>query len=223
MNTPYLFFDLDGTLLDTLDDLRDSVNTILSRYALAPITRDEAAHFLGNGAKHLVHCSLKGQVTEDEENTILQEYKAWYQDHCRIKTAPYPGVMDMLQTLKEKGFRMAVVSNKPDPAVKELNIHFFGDLLETAIGEKEGIRRKPAPDTLWEAMRLLDAPQEKCLYIGDTEVDLQTAKNAGMRCISVSWGFRSEEELLASGADTIVRTAPELEALLTTSLKITNY
>ena len=222
MNHPFLFFDLDGTLLDTLDDLRDSVNTVLSRYDLPPITKNEAAHFLGNGAKHLVHCALKGQVSAAAERGILQEYKAWYQDHCRIKTAPYPGVMEMLRSLKEKGFRMAVVSNKPDPAVKELNTHFFGDLLETAIGEKEGIQRKPAPDTLFEAMRLLGAEKEKCLYIGDTEVDLQTAGNAGMRCISVSWGFRSEEELLASGADTIVRTAPELEALLTTHPSISN-
>ena len=214
MNHPSLFFDLDGTLLDTLDDLRDSVNTVLSRYHLPPITKDEAAHFLGNGAKHLVHCALKNQVSPEFEEKILQEYKIWYQDHCRIKTAPYPGVMELLSTLKEKGFQMAVVSNKPDPAVKELNAFFFGNLLETAIGEQEGIRRKPAPDALIEAMRLLEASQNACLYIGDTEVDLQTAKNAGIQCISVSWGFRTKEELLQSGADTIVNTASELQSLL---------
>ena len=215
MQYRYVFFDMDGTLLDTLDDLRDSVNTVLSRYGLAPISRYEAAHFLGNGAKHLVHCSLKEQVTPEQEEEILEEYKAWYQDHCRIKTAPYPGVMDLLARLKAAGCRMAVVSNKPDPAVRELNEFFFGGLIETAIGEKTGIRRKPAPDTLLEAMRLLEADRKECVYIGDTEVDLQTAENAGLNCICVAWGFRSIEELQAAGADAIVGNAEELEELIT--------
>ena len=215
MQYRYVFFDMDGTLLDTLDDLRDSVNTVLSRYGLAPISRYEAAHFLGNGAKHLVHCSLKHQVTPEQEEEILEKYKAWYQDHCRIKTAPYPGVMDLLARLKAAGCRMAVVSNKPDPAVRELNEYFFGGLIETAIGEKTGIRRKPAPDTLLEAMRLLEADRKECVYIGDTEVDLQTAENAGLNCICVAWGFRSIEELQAAGADAIVGNAEELEELIT--------
>ena len=215
MQYRYVFFDMDGTLLDTLDDLRDSVNTVLSRYGLAPISRYEAAHFLGNGAKHLVHCSLKGQVSPEQEEEILEKYKAWYQDHCRIKTAPYPGVMDLLARLKAAGCRMAVVSNKPDPAVRELNEFFFGGLIETAIGEKTGIRRKPAPDTLLEAMRLLEADRKECVYIGDTEVDLQTAENAGLNCICVAWGFRSIEELQAAGADAIVGNADELEELIT--------
>ena len=211
MQYRYVFFDLDGTLLDTLADLQDSVNTVIERYGLPPITRSEAAHFLGNGAKHLVHCSLKGQVSPEQEEVILDEYKAWYQDHCRIKTAPYPGIMELLANLKAAGCRMAVVSNKPDPAVRELNATFFGDLLETAIGEKKEIRRKPAPDTLLEAMRLLGADREECVYIGDTEVDLQTAANAGLRCICVAWGFRSMEELRAADAGTIVTNAYELE------------
>ena len=215
MRYRYVFFDMDGTLLDTLDDLRDSVNTVLSRYGLAPISRYEAAHFLGNGAKHLVHCSLKGQVSPEQEEEILEKYKAWYQDHCRIKTAPYHGVMDLLARLKAAGCRMAVVSNKPDPAVRELNEFFFSGLIETAIGEKTGIRRKPAPDTLLEAMRLLEADRKECVYIGDTEVDLQTAENAGLNCICVAWGFRSIEELQAAGADAIVGNAEELEELIT--------
>ena len=215
MQYRYVFFDMDGTLLDTLDDLRDSVNTVLSGYGLALISPYEAAHFLGNGAKHLVHCSLKERVSPEQEEEILEEYKAWYQDHCRIKTAPYPGVMDLLARLKAAGCRMAVVSNKPDPAVRELNEYFFGGLIETAIGEKTGIRRKPAPDTLLEAMRLLEADRKECVYIGDTEVDLQTAENAGLNCICVAWGFRSVEELQAAGANAIVGTAEELEELIT--------
>ena len=215
MQYRYVFFDMDGTLLDTLDDLRDSVNTVLSGYGLALISPYEAAHFLGNGAKHLVHCSLKERVSPEQEEEILEEYKAWYQDHCRIKTAPYPGVMDLLARLKAVGCRMAVVSNKPDPAVRELNEYFFGGLIETAIGEKTGIRRKPAPDTLLEAMRLLEADRKECVYIGDTEVDLQTAENAGLNCICVAWGFRSIEELQSAGAEAIVGTAEELEKLIT--------
>ncbi len=214
MQYRYIFFDLDGTLLDTLDDLRDSVNTILSKYSFALITKSEAAHFLGNGANHLIHCALKNQASPEVEEKILAEYKVWYQEHCKIKTAPYPGVMDMLRHLKSVGCRMAVVSNKPDPAVKELNEYFFGDLLEIAIGEKKGIRRKPAPDSLLEAIRQLEADREECVYVGDTEVDLETAKNAGLRCICVSWGFRSEEELSTAGADVIISTVSELEQLI---------
>ena len=206
-----IFFDLDGTLLDTLDDLRDSVNTILERYALDPISHREAAHFLGNGAAHLVSCAVRGRVPEEQEKEILEEYKIWYQAHCRIKTAPYPGIREMLIRLKNAGCRMAVVSNKPDPAVRELNAHFFNGLLETAVGEKPGIRRKPAPDMLLEAMRLFETDARECVYVGDTEVDLQTAANAGMKCISVSWGFRDEDELVRSGAEIIVRSAEELE------------
>ena len=123
--------------------------------------------------------------------------------------------MDLLARLKAAGCRMAVVSNKPDPAVRELNEFFFGGLIETAIGEKTGIRRKPAPDTLLEAMRLLEADRKECVYIGDTEVDLQTAENAGLNCICVAWGFRSIEELQAAGADAIVGNAEELEELIT--------
>ena len=126
MQYRYVFFDLDGTLLDTLADLQDSVNTVIARYGLPPISRSEAAHFLGNGAKHLVHCSLKDRVSPEQEEVILDEYKAWYQDHCQIKTAPYPGIMELLANLKAAGCRMAVVSNKPDPAVRELNATFSG-------------------------------------------------------------------------------------------------
>lgn len=214
MKFQFVFFDLDGTLLDTLDDLRDSVNTILGRHDLPPITRPEAAHFLGNGAAHLVHSALKGRATEEAEQKILEEYKLFYQQHCRIRTAPYAGVMDLLADLKRAGVRMAVVSNKPDPAVKELNTAFFGEELEAAIGEKPGVRRKPAPDTLFEAMRLMGAERENCVYIGDTEVDIQTAKNAAMPCISVSWGFRSVSELKEAGADIIADSAEELKKIL---------
>ena len=211
MKIAAVLFDLDGTLLNTLDDLCDSVNAVLLAHSFSPITKEATASYLGNGAGHLIHCALPSGISEEEEAGILAEYKAYYAAHCRIKTAPFPGILEMLGHLQMKGIRMAVVSNKPDPAVRELNATFFGDLLETAIGEKKEIRRKPAPDTLLEAMRLLGADREECVYIGDTEVDLQTAANAGLRCICVAWGFRSVEELRAAGAGTIVTNAYELE------------
>ncbi len=215
MKYRYLFFDLDGTLLDTLDDLKDSVNVILSSRGFAEITREEAARFLGNGAKHLVHCALKGNASPEQEEIILKEYKDYYQDHCRVRTAPYPGVMEMLRNLRARGVRLAVVSNKPDGAVKELNDAFFEGMMEVAVGETPAIRRKPAPDTVLEAMRVLGADPVSSVYIGDTEVDIETAKNSGLPCLTVTWGFRNEEELKAAGAETIVHSAKELEKALT--------
>ena len=209
-----VLFDLDGTLLNTLDDLSDSVNAILRLHHLPEITREETAGYLGNGAGHLVHCALPAGTPEEMEKTVLAEYRAYYAAHCRIKTAPYPGILDMLTHLREKGMRMAVVSNKPDGAVKELSDRFFGALMETAVGEKPEIRRKPAPDTVFEVMGLMDVKREECVYIGDSEVDLEMAKNCGLPCISVTWGFRSEAQLIASGATCLVHSAGELEELL---------
>ena len=214
MKYKYVFFDLDGTLLDTLDDLRDSVNTILRRHGMPEIGMNEAAHYLGNGAAHLVHCSIPEGTSPDVEKKVLKEYRSYYQEHCLVKTAPYPGIPELLSQLKEAGCRMAVVSNKPDAAVKELNDHFFGGVLEQAIGEREGVRRKPEPDTVIEAMRILGAEKSGSVYIGDTEVDIETARNCDLSCITVSWGFRSEEELKKAGAQTIVSTADALGRIL---------
>lgn len=210
----FLFFDLDGTLLNTLDDLRDAVNTILVRYQMPEITPEQTAAFVGNGAGHLIHCAVPEGTPEEQEKKILAEYRQYYQEHCQVRTAPYSGIPEMLERLKEAGCVMAVVSNKPDAAVKELNRHFFKGLLDSAIGESAEIRRKPAPDTVFEAMRQTGAEQSSSVYIGDSEVDIETARNAGLPCISVSWGFRNKQELEAAGAQVIAGNAEELEQLL---------
>ena len=210
----FLFFDLDGTLLNTLDDLRDAVNKILVRYQMPEITPEQTAAFVGNGAGHLIHCAVPEGTPEEQEKKILAEYRQYYQEHCQVRTAPYSGIPEMLERLKEAGCVMAVVSNKPDAAVKELNRHFFKGLLDSAIGESAEIRRKPAPDTVFEAMRQTGAEQSSSVYIGDSEVDIETARNAGLPCISVSWGFRNKQELEAAGAQVIAGNAEELEQLL---------
>ena len=214
MTYQFIFFDLDGTLLNTLDDLRDAINTVLVRHHMPEITSAQTASFLGNGAKHLVHCAVPAGTEETEETIILAEYRQYYQEHCMDRTAPYEGIPEMLARLKAAGYVMAVVSNKPDGAVKELNRKFFQEYMFTAIGESEGIRRKPAPDTVLEAMRQAKAGQNNSVYIGDSEVDIQTAQNAGLPCISVSWGFRSAAELKAAGAECIADTPEALGELL---------
>ena len=215
MRYRFLFFDLDGTLLNTLDDLRDAVNTVLTRHHMPEITPEQTAAFLGNGAGHLIRCAVPAGTPEEQEKEILAEYRRYYQEHCQIRTAPYPGIPEMLKKLKDAGCVMAVVSNKPDAAVKELNRHFFKELLVSAIGESDEVRRKPAPDTVFEAMRQTEADPGSSVYIGDSEVDIQTARNAGLPCISVAWGFRTKNELEAAGAQIIAGNAAELERLLT--------
>ena len=215
MKYRFLFFDLDGTLLNTLDDLHNAVNTILTRHYMPEITPEQTAAFLGNGAGHLIHCAVPAGTPEEQEKEILAEYRRYYQEHCQVRTAPYPGILEMLKRLKDAGCVMAVVSNKPDAAVKELNRLFFKGLLVSAIGESAEIRRKPAPDTVFEAMQQTGADPDSSVYIGDSEVDIQTAFNAGLPCISVAWGFRSKSELEAAGAKVIAGNAMELEKMLT--------
>ena len=214
MKYPFVFFDLDGTLLNTLDDLCDAVNTILAKYGMPPITPEATTAFLGNGAGWLIHCAVPKGTDAALEQQILADYKAYYASHCRIKTAPFPGIMDMLSALRKAGVRMAVVSNKPDGPVRELSELFFGGLMEQAVGEMPGIRRKPAPDTVFEVMHRMDAPAAESVYIGDSEVDLEMAENCGLPCISVTWGFRSEKQLRESGAKQLVHSAEELKDLL---------
>ena len=214
MKYRFLFFDLDGTLLNTLDDLRDSVNAILSRHLMPEITPAQTAAFLGNGAGHLIHCAVPEGTPEEQEKEILAEYRQYYQEHCLVLTAPYPGIPAMLRRLKEAGCVMAVVSNKPDAAVKELNRHFFEGLLVSAIGESAEIRRKPASDTVFEAMRQTGAEPDSSVYIGDSEVDIQTACNGNIKSCGVLWGFRDREELERQGAYVLAEDARELYAVI---------
>lgn len=208
-----ILFDLDGTLLDTLDDLADAVNRTLTRHGLPCRTRAEVRNFVGNGAKRLMELATGGQQPEAFD-AILADYKADYAANCRVRTAPYPGVVELLEALAARGCRIGIVSNKPDGAVKALQREFFPGSVEIAVGETAGIQRKPAPDTLLAAMRQLGADIAKTVYIGDSEVDIETARNAGLPCICVSWGFRDRDVLLAHGAEYIADTCEQLLSLL---------
>ncbi len=206
-----VIFDLDGTLLDTLDDLWSSVNAALQKFSLPIRTREEVRAFIGNGIVKLMQraSGLKEGATFEG---VLLEFKQHYGEHCEDKTKPYEGIISMLETLRAKGIQTAVVSNKADFAVKKLAEGYFHGLLQEAIGENEecGIRKKPAPDSLLAVMERLGAGARSTVYVGDSEVDIQTAKNAGVDCISVTWGFKDREFLIENGATVLVDSVDAL-------------
>ncbi len=207
-------FDLDGTLLNTLDDLADSVNAMLKMYSFPRRTVAELRSFVGNGARNLIARSLP----EDSPPTLVDEclsaYIAHYSENMKNKTRPYDGVPDLLQELKKAGMKIAVCSNKGDENVKGLCNEYFGGLVDVASGEVPGIKKKPAPDSIFKAIEALGADPNEVVYIGDSEVDVLTAKNAGISFIGVSWGFRDKADLLAEGAEVIADKADELLALM---------
>ena len=209
-----VLFDMDVTVLDTLDDLCDSINHSLAEFSLPQVSREHVRQCLGNGAAFLVSHSIPAGSSPELEADVLAFYKPWYDAHCLIKTAPYEGILPMMQSLKEQGLRLAIISNKPNRAVQELSDAFFPGLLELSVGESPSVRRKPAPDTVLTAASQIGLSVDQCVYVGDSEVDLQTARNAGMDCISVTWGFRDEAQLIEAGASVLVRTPEELESLL---------
>ena len=212
MTKRYAIFDLDGTLLDTLDDLTDSMNYMLGKHNFPLRTRNEVRNFVGNGVRKLVERAIPTEYKADDEfiDKFYNDFSLYYNSHSDVKTSPYPGTLDMLDKLLENGFDIAIVSNKIDSAVKSLSAKFFGGRIRSAIGEKPSIRHKPEPDMVFMAMEEMGADKENSIYIGDSEVDIQTAKNAGIPCISVLWGFKDMNFLEDSGATTIVESMEEL-------------
>ena len=201
-----LLFDLDGTLLDTLGDLRNSVNVALAQFGYPQRTLAEIRSFVGTGARNLSRLSMpEGKDNVDE---VLAAFQAHYKDHCNIETGPYAGIPAALEALKD--IPMAIVSNKPDYAVKELAAIYFPGIY--ALGEVAGIPRKPAPDMLFKAMA--DIGVETCIYIGDSEVDILTAKNAGVPCSSVLWGIRDRQTLEAAGTRYFCEETASLPAII---------
>lgn len=196
-----IIFDLDGTLLNTLEDLTDSVNHAMETFGFPVHTIEEIRSFVGNGAPKLIERSIPQGTENPSYDAVLAAFKEHYAAHCEDKTNPYEGIMELLAQLKEKGYRLAVVSNKFDGAVKRLCEKYFGDYIEVAIGESADVKRKPAPDTVYRAIRELSCDASQAVYVGDSEVDIQTARNASLPCISVTWGFRTEEQLKGAGAD----------------------
>lgn len=205
-------FDLDGTLLDTLADLAAAVNYALRQHGMPEHTIDDVRRFVGNGVRKLMERAIPdGEKNPDFEATFAT-FREYYMHHSLDTTRPYPGIIETLEALKAKGCRLAVVSNKMMAATKELCQHFFAETIEVAIGENEaaGIRKKPAPDTVFEALRQLDEEKDSAVYVGDSDVDLETANNSGLPCISVLWGFRDRDFLIQHGAKTFISAPSEL-------------
>ena len=203
-----VIFDLDGTLLDTLQDLFFSVNATLEEMGLPLRTKREIRAFLGNGARNLLQQSLPDHK-KDRVDEALAIFQPIYALHSQDTTSPYPGITPLLEQLKKDGFGLGIVSNKPDFAVQTLGKNHF-PIIPFAVGEREGIRRKPNPDSVLEAMRALGSTQGECVYVGDSEVDVATAIAAGIPCIAVTWGFRDREALAEAGATVFADTAEEL-------------
>lgn len=200
-------FDLDGTLLSTLGDLAASCNHALRANGMPERTIDEVRRFVGNGVKKLMERAIPGGLDNTLFEKTFADFRQHYMHHNLDTTCPYPGVMEMLESLRSRGKKVAVVSNKFYAATQALCKHFFGDLVDVAIGEREGIRKKPAPDTVNEALAQMNVGKERAVYIGDSDVDIMTANNCGMPCISVLWGFRDYDFLVEHGA-TIFVTSP---------------
>jgi phosphoglycolate phosphatase len=211
MYTTYIF-DLDGTLLDTLDDLAASVNYALRTHGMPGHSTDDVRRFVGNGVRKL----MERAVPDGADNPLFEEafatFRQHYMTHSLDTTRPYKGVPETLAALKARGCRLAVVSNKMMAATQSLCSHFFPDTIEVAIGEHEaeGIRKKPAPDTVIAALDALGVGKERAVYVGDSDVDIQTAANAGLPCISVLWGFRDKDFLIQHGAKTFISAPHEL-------------
>lgn len=205
-----IIFDLDGTLLNTLDDLHTSVNAALKSCGMPPRTREEVRSFVGNGVLKL----MERCVPDGQENPQFKKaygtFRIHYASHCQVKTAPYDGIIQLLGKLRVQGVPVAVVSNKFDAAVKKLCDAYFQGLVPVVIGERESVRKKPAPDTVLQALAELHMPVETAIYVGDSEVDIETAKNSGTKIVSVSWGFKDRDFLIEHGAETIVDSAEEL-------------
>ena len=189
-----ILFDLDGTLLNTLEDLTDATNAALLQFGCPERTMEEVRSFVGNGAERLIRQALPGKEDDPDWQAVLAWYKDYYAAHSQIKTRPYDGILEALAAVREE-FTVAVVSNKPDAATKLLCKQYFGDVF--ALGESSRCPRKPAPDMVHKAMAAIGA--DRCIYVGDSEVDVLTAKNAGVPCLSVLWGFRDREEIEAAG------------------------
>lgn len=201
-----IIFDMDGTILDTLEDLKNSLNYALELNSLPTRTLDEVRRFVGNGIGKLLDRGVPEGCDPAVRQNVEKVFFPHYTLHCNDYTRPYDGVIELIGALRAAGYLTAVVSNKADFAVQDLCKIWFDGLFDLAVGEREGLRRKPAPDSVWEVCRLLNVTVEDSIYIGDSEVDFQTAQNAGMDVISVDWGFRDAEFLRSIGAEKILST-----------------
>lgn len=201
-----IIFDLDGTLLNTLDDLAAATNYALAQYKLPLRTPDEVRWFVGNGIRKLIERAVPEGTCAEVQEEVYATFNTYYKAHCNDQTKAYDGVMELLAALRKAGCRTAIVSNKADYGVQELVKLYFADALDAACGERSGIAKKPAPDMLFAVMKKLGAEQATTIYVGDSDTDLDTARNAGVPCIGACWGFRGREFLVQHGAELLAET-----------------
>ena len=213
-NIRAVVFDLDGTLLNTLEDLANATNWALQHNGLPERTIDEVRRFVGNGVRRLIERAVPADTEAALLEQVFADFKTYYVSHCQDCTCLYDGIPEMLEKLKAGGYKMAIVSNKLQAGVDELYEFYFRETIEVAVGEREGIRRKPAPDMVETALKELGISADEAVYVGDSDVDLQTARNSGLACISVLWGFRDRDFLVEHGATCMVERPAEIVSLL---------
>ena len=213
-NIRAVVFDLDGTLLNTLEDLANATNWALQHNGLPERTIDEVRRFVGNGVRRLIERAVPADTEAALLEQVFADFKTYYVSHCQDCTCLYDGIPEMLEQLKAGGYKMAIVSNKLQAGVDELYEFYFRETIEVAVGEREGIRRKPAPDMVETALKELGISADEAVYVGDSDVDLQTARNSGLACISVLWGFRDRDFLVEHGATCMVERPAEIVSLL---------
>lgn len=210
MKTDTVIFDLDGTLLNTLEDLADSTNYAMRAFGLKERSINEVRNFVGNGVDVLIERAVEGAIPKEQELECLDVFKQHYSKNMDNKTKPYDGIMDVIKELLKRGYHIAIVSNKFDAAVKGLNVDCFEGLFPVAIGASDTVAKKPAPDSVIKALQELHSDKERAVYVGDSDVDIMTARNSGLPCISVTWGFRDEELQRSMGTDYIIHKPEEL-------------
>lgn len=210
MKTDTVIFDLDGTLLNTLEDLADSTNYAMRAFGLKERSINEVRNFVGNGVDVLIERAVEGAIPKEQELECLDVFKQHYSKNMDNKTKPYDGIIDVIKELLKRGYHIAIVSNKFDAAVKGLNVDYFEGLFPVAIGASDTVAKKPAPDSVIKALQELHSDKERAVYVGDSDVDIMTARNSGLPCISVTWGFRDEELQRSMGTDYIIHKPEEL-------------
>lgn len=210
MKYDLVIFDMDGTILNTLEDLADSLNATLCHFHYPEHTIEEVCSFVGNGIRLLIERGVPKGLKASQIDKVYDYFMIYYQEHCADKTKPYDGIRETIQKLRDAGIKTAVVSNKADCAVKELAEQYFQGLFDVAVGEREGILKKPAPDGVNDVLRQLGVARNRAIYVGDSEVDVATAQNAQMDSLIVKWGFRKEDFLKEHGAKTLISNPEEI-------------
>ena len=213
-----IIFDLDGTLLNTLEDLHACFNHAIQTYGYPTRSLEEIKSFVGNGIKKAIERALPYKIADEELEKIVEYFRQYYKEHMLELTKPYEGILELLEELKKRNYKLAVVSNKYDDAVKDLVRNYFGEFIDVAIGEGYGVRKKPEADGVLKAINELGVKIENCIYIGDSDVDIKTAQNVGVPCISVLWGFREESFLKENGGNILAKDPKDIIKIIEKNL-----